>query len=96
MLSLNDIIEETEVLSSEWRRILNSSEAVHGCRLASTPQHSHVEPIVPSPASPAFNTLIHRNVGVSFVCDCARPFPRKAGHTLVNSELSLLNRCPDL
>jgi hypothetical protein len=91
--SLRHVSEGTEVLSSEWHWILDFSEAVRGGRLADMPQHSHVEPIVPLPA---LTILPQESVGIRFFCNCPRPFPTKAGHKSLDSELTLLSRWPDL
>jgi hypothetical protein len=93
VLSLGHIIEETEVLSSEWRWTSDSVEAVRGCRFADTPQHNRPEPIV---SSPAITILPHENVGFRFFCEYPRPFATKAGNNLADRRLALLNRFPDL
>ena len=66
VLSLDHIIEETEVLPSGSHRTSDFSDAVRGRDLAETFQHIHFFPIVPSPA---LKVLLHKNVGLRLFCD---------------------------
>jgi hypothetical protein len=91
--SLGHIIEETEVLASEWRWTSHSSEAVHPCLLPEVPRQTHVEPIV---STPALKTSLRKNVGFRFLCDCPGQFPTNAGHKLVGRGIIFVNRLPDL
>ena len=91
--SLGHLIEETEVVASEWRWTSHSSEAVRPCLLPAVPRQTHVVPIVPTPS---LKTSLRNNVGFRFLCDCPRRFPTNAGHKLVDSEITFVNRFPDL
>ena len=93
VLSLDHIIEETEILPSGWHWTADFSDVVPGRHLAEACQHIYCDPIVPSPALKA---LLHNNVGLRLFCDCPRPFHRIAGHKLTDIELSFVNRLPDL
>jgi hypothetical protein len=90
--SLGHIIDETKPLASERWWTSDSSEALCPCRPAA-PRQTHVEPIIPTPA---LRASLRTNVGVRFLCDCPTPFLTNTGHKVVDTEITFVNRLPDL